>query len=100
MPGFKATVIGENFDFMVDDEPQLLEFSRTLYVDAPDETAAQAMALAMVREALISQALLNDESNQLITVDNICHAVEPEDKEIKGEFIWYFPDEDEFDEED
>ena len=37
MPGYKATVVGENFEFMVDDEPQYLEFSRTVYVDAQDE---------------------------------------------------------------
>ena len=37
MPGYKAIVVGENFEFMVDDEPQYLEFSSTVYVDAQDE---------------------------------------------------------------
>ena len=100
MPGYKATVVGENFDFVVDDETQLLEFSRTLYVDAVDAAAAEALALAMVREELLAQALLDDDSNQLLSIEDIDQVEFSADLDQQGEFIWYFPDDEEFDEDD
>ena len=98
MPGYMATVVGENFEFVVDDEPQCLEFSRTVYVDADDESAAQQAALALVREELLAQAMLDDEADQLISIDDICQADVLADKPLSGDFIWYFPDDDLFDE--
>lgn len=92
MPGYKATVVGENFEFVVDDEPQFLEFSRTLYVDAEDESAAQQVALTLVREELVAQAMLDNDSEQMISIDEICQADMLAEKELLGEFIWYFPD--------
>lgn len=98
MPGYKATVIGENFDFVVDDEPQLLEFSRTMYIDAADVAAAEALAMAMVREELLAQSILDDDSDQLISVEEIDLVdVNPELMQ-QGEFIWTFAEEAEFDE--
>lgn len=99
MPEYMATVMGENFDFMVDDERQLLEFSRTLCVNAADEKAAEAEALAKVREELLAQSILDDDSDQLITIDEIRLAEGLSDKAMQSEFIWYFPEEDEFDDE-
>jgi len=94
MPAYKATVIGENFEFVVDDEPQLLEFSRTLYVDADDESSAQQAALAKVREELLAQSLLDDQAGQMLSIDELCHADSLVDRELLQDFIWYFPDED------
>ena len=99
MPEFKATVVGENFNFMVDEEPQYLKFSRTLYVDAADETAVQALVLDIVRQELLAQALLNEASEQRIMMDSICPVDLSLGKQEKGEFLWYFPDEDDFDDE-
>jgi hypothetical protein len=99
MPGFMATVVGENFEFVVDDEPQYLEFSRTVYVDADDESAAQQAALALVREELLAQAMLDDDADQVISIDEIRQVDVLAEKDLQGDFIWYFPDDDSFDEE-
>ena len=99
MPGFKAIVVGENFEFMVDDEPQLLDFSRTVYVNAADESVAQQVALALVREDLLSQSMLDDDSEQMISIDDICQADVLAERNLHGGFIWHFPD-DELSDED
>ena len=95
MPGYKATVIGENFEFVIDEEPQFLDFSRTVYVDAEDENAAQEAALAVVREELLAQAMLDDEADQSIMIEEISQADVLAGKTLEGDFIWYFPDDDE-----
>ncbi|MEJ2390524.1 MAG: hypothetical protein P8019_03850 [Gammaproteobacteria bacterium] len=100
MPAFKATVVGENFQFVVDDEAQLLDFTRTLYVDAEDEATAHQAALARVREELIAQALLDDDGGQLLTIDELCQAESQADEALIGEFIWYFPEDDDPGEDD
>lgn len=92
MPGFKATVIGENFEFLVDDDQQYLDFSRTVYVDASDETAAKESALAVVRQALHDQSLLDEQSEQQIFLDEIKQVDVLAGKEDAEDFIWYFPD--------
>jgi len=92
MPEYKATVIGENFEFLVDEEPQYLDFTRTVYVTAADESTAHQAALALVREELLVQAMLNDEVENLISVDEICQADILSSKDLQGDFIWYFPD--------
>ncbi|MEJ2452526.1 MAG: hypothetical protein P8047_18035, partial [Gammaproteobacteria bacterium] len=74
MPAYMATVIGENFEFFVDDEPQYLDFSRTVYVDADDESAAQQAALALVRQELLAQSMLDVSSEPMITIEEICQA--------------------------
>lgn len=92
MPGYKATVIGENFEFLVDDDQQFLDFLRTVYVDASDEDAAKESALAVVREELLAQSLLNEQSDQQIFLDEIKQVDVLAGKEEAGDFIWYFPD--------
>lgn len=98
MPAFKATVVGENFEFVIDNETQLLDFSRTLYVDADNETAAQQAALARVREELLNQSLMDNEGGQLISIDELCQAEGQVDQELLGDFVWCFPDDDTADE--
>lgn len=97
MPGYMATVVGENFEFVVDDESQRLDFSRTVYVDAADESAAQQAALAQVRAELLAQALLDDEAGQLISIEEIRQQDVLADRHQSGEFVWYFPDDELFD---
>ena len=99
MPGFMATVVGENFEFVVDDETQFLEFSRTVYVDAEDASAAEQAALALVRKELLAQALLDDEADQVISIDAIHQYDVLADKHALGDFIWVFT-EDELSDED
>jgi len=94
MPSFMATVVGENFEFVVDDEPQYLDFSRTVYVNAEDESAAQQVALALVREELLAQAMLDEAADKMITIDEICQADILAEKDLHGDFIWYFSEED------
>lgn len=94
MPAFVATVVGENFEFMVDDEPQFLDFTRTVYVDADDERAAEEAALSLVREELQSQAMLDEASEQLISIEEICQSDVLADRDLAGDFIWYFADDD------
>lgn len=93
MPGYKATVIGDNFEFEIDDEMQTLEFSGTVYVEAEDDALAHESALAVVREALLSQALLDESSEQNITVDEIQQVDVLTTMGLDGDFIWSFPDE-------
>lgn len=95
MPGFMATVVGENFEFVVDDEPHFLEFTRTLYVDADDESAACAAILERVREDLQAQAMLDEATEQLISIEEIYQTDVLADKDLQGDFIWFFPDDDE-----
>jgi len=92
MPGYKATVIGENFEFTVDEDQQLLDFSRTVFVDATDEAAARESALTVVREELLTQSLLADDGNQQIFLDDIQQVDILAGKEEPGDFIWHFPD--------
>ena len=99
MPGFKATVLGENFQFVVDDEPQFVDFHRTIYLDASDQTSAEQSAIVMVREALLSQSLVDmeDSAGSTISIDEI-RQVDILDKGEPEDFIWYLSDEeDDFD---
>ncbi len=100
MPGYKATVTGENFEFVVDDETQYLDFTRTVYIDAADEAAAQEAALATVREELLAQSLLNESSNQVINIDEINQTDILAKSDQHNDFVWYFPDDGLFDDED
>ena len=99
MPGYKAIVVGENFEFVVDDEPQQLEFTREIYVDADDEPTAQQAALAQVREDLLKQAMLDETSNQVIVIDEIKQTDILADNAMAGDFVWFFT-EDDIDDED
>lgn len=92
MPGYKATVFGENFEFLIDDEPQYLDFTRTLYLDAEDEQAAAQTALAMVREELLAQALWDEGSDQAIDLDEIEQVDVLARRDGSEDFIWTFPD--------
>ncbi len=92
MPGFKATVVGENFRFEVDDEPQFLDFSRTLHVEAGNATAAEELALSKVREELLAQMLYEEAGEQQIMIEEIRQVDVISDAEEESDFIWYFPD--------
>lgn len=95
MPGYKAVITGENFEFLIDDEPQHLDFIRTVYVEAPDETKAGETALKIVRGDLLAQSLLDDNSDQLINLDLIFQAENKTHEVGVCDFIWSFPDYDE-----
>lgn len=100
MPGYKATVIGENFEFVIDEESQYLDFSRTVYVDASDEAAAQESALAMVREELLAQSLLDDAGNQVISIEEVKQTDVLANSDTHNDFVWYFPDDELTDDDD
>jgi hypothetical protein len=93
MPEYKAVVTGENFEFIVDDEPQYLDFTRTLYVDADDEQQAQQSALAMVREELLSQSMLEEWDEPSMVIDEIQQLDVLAGRQEAEDFIWHFPEE-------
>ena len=100
MPGFKATVVGENFQFVVDHEPQFVDFHRTVYLDASDQVSAEQTAIDMVREALMTQSLvdMDESSGSTIIIDEI-RQVDILRMSEEEEFIWYLADDDDdFDE--
>lgn len=96
MQGYKATIIGENFKFIIDEETQYLDFIRTVYVDAADDIAAQESALAIVRNDLHAQSLLDETSEQTISLDIIQQVDTLDNKKGQDDFIWSFPDLDEY----
>lgn len=95
MPGYKATVVGENVEFIIDDESQQLGFSRTVFINADNEVSAQESALAMVREELLSQSFIEEWDEAPIAVDEIKQVDVLAATGLDGDFVWTFP-EDEF----
>lgn len=99
MPGFKATVLGENFQFLVDEEPQYVDFHRTVYLDADDQNSAEQAAIHFVREALAQQDLVDmvESGGSTISIDEI-QQVDILKQSDTEDFIWYLTDDDdEFD---
>ena len=105
MPIFKATVEGQNFSFMVDGEPQLAGFHKTLYLEAENDHYAVDHAIDWVRNELLTKKFLTDDPSDqpLLDVDDI-EEVSAADysPEIDEEYIWFLSDniEDEIEEED
>ena len=96
MPEYKATITGENFEFLIDEEIQHLDFIRTVCVDANDEIKAQESALTIVRDDLHAQSILDDNSNQIISLDIIQKVDKSFNKECHDDFIWSLADLDDF----
>ena len=92
MPGYLARVQGENFQFVFDDESQNMGFTRTVYVDASDETAAEMSALDVIQQQLRKHALWNEYGEQLVTVDELELYDERSHLSIDNDFFWYFTD--------
>ena len=92
MPAYLAKVQGENFHFYFDDEHQVLNFTRTVYVEGEDESKAELKALETVQEQLRSNALWNEQGEQLLTVDEIEPYSESSRLKIDNDFFWYFAD--------
>ncbi len=95
MPGYKATVVGENVEFIIDDESQHLGFSRTVFVNADNEVSAQESVLAMVREEVLSQSFIEEWDDAPIVIDEIKQVDVLAATGLDGDFVWTFP-EDEF----
>jgi len=100
MPGYMATIVGENFEFVIDGESQFLDFHRTVYVDSANESDAHEAALALIRGELMAQALLDDDSEQMVSIEEIRQQDVLVEKELLGDFVWFFPEEDLFDEDE
>lgn len=96
MQGYKATIIGENFIFLLDEETQYLDFIRTVYVDATDDISAQESALAVVRNDLHAQSLLDDSSEQIISLDILQKVDTLDRKDDQEDFIWSITDLDDY----
>ena len=94
MPGYKATVIGENVEFVVDDKSQHLDFSSAVFVNAENESSAQESALALVREELLSQSFIEEWDEAPLVVDEIKQVDVLAATGFDGDFVWTFPDDD------
>ncbi len=94
MPEYKAVVVGENFEFVIDEESQYLDFTRTVYVDAPDEQGAQESALAIVREDLLAQSMMDEWDDPVIVIDEIKQVDVLARHDDGDDFIWHFPEDD------
>ena len=105
MPIYKATVEGQNFSFLVDDEPQLAGFHKTLYLEADNDNLAADQAIDRVRNELITKKLLTGDPSEQpsLDVDDI-EEVSAADysPETVEEYVWYLVDsiEDEIEEEE
>ncbi len=99
MPGYKATVVGENVEFIVDEESQYLDFSSTVLVNADNESNAQESALAMVREELLSQSFIEEWDEAPIAIGEIKQVDVLATTGLDGDFIWHFPEDDFLDDE-
>ncbi|MGD8783604.1 MAG: hypothetical protein PVG75_04165 [Thioalkalispiraceae bacterium] len=94
MPGYKATVLGENVEFIIDDETQHLDFISTVLINADNEASAQESALAIVREELLSQSLIEEWDEAPLIVEEIKQVDVLANTGLAGDFIWTFPEED------
>ena len=94
MPGYKATVLGENVEFIIDEETQYLDFTSTVLVNAENETSAEESALAIVREELLSQSLIEEWDEAPLIIDEINQVGVLANTGIAGDFIWTFPEDD------
>jgi hypothetical protein len=92
MPGYKAVVLGENVEFIIDEETQYLDFSSTVLINAEDEASAQESALAMVREELLSQSLIEEWDEAPLIIDEIRQVDVLANTGIAGDFVWTFPE--------
>ena len=92
MPGYKATVMGENIKFEIDDESQCLDFYRTVFVTADDEPSAQQTALAMVREDLLSRSLIEEWDEAPMSIEEINQVDVLSATGLDSDFVWTFPD--------
>ena len=99
MPGYKATVVGENVEFIFDEESQHLDFSSAVFINAENESSAQESALALVREQLLSQSFIEEWDETPLVVDEIKQVDVLAATGLDGDFIWTFP-EDDLDDED
>ncbi len=105
MPIFKATVEGQNFSFLVDGEPQLAGFHKTLYLEADNDNSAADQAIDQIKNELLAKKMLTDDSSEqpLLDVDDI-EEVSAADysPEKEEEYLWYLVDsvEDEIEEEE
>jgi len=91
MQGYRATVTGEEIEFMIDDELHYLDFSRTVFVSAKDTETAQTTALDVVREELLSQSFINEWDDKPMVIEEIYQVDVLAGRET-GDFIWYFPE--------
>jgi len=94
MPKFKAIVVGEDFKFIIDDEPQYLDFIRTVYVNASDEHGAGELALAIVREDLLSQSMMDEWDEPVMAIDEIKQVDVLARRDDGDDFVWHFPEDD------
>ncbi len=91
MPAYKAVVMGQDFQFLIDEDEQLVDFFRTLYLEAADHVIAAQQALAQVTGELRAAAMLdeNDKMLQQIHIDTLQQVEHIEGWEDDGDFVWY-----------
>ena len=93
MPIFRAIIEGQNFLFMLDDEPHQLDFHRTICLEAECIDMASRMAVSCVVEELSAQKMLPEGSFDKgnISLAHIEQVDVLETKPGEEEFLWHFP---------
>jgi len=96
MPSYKTVVEGQNFVFDVDDEQQNINFYKTLYVSAMNETEAEEFALDKIKHILDDSGVEFNPStgHETLLIDDI-EKIEVLDKNVHvdSDIVWFFSDE-------
>ena len=99
VPKFRAIVEGQNFLFMLDDEPQHLDFHRTVCLEAECVDSASEQAIRCVKAELYSHDHVTNKNENSFNV-SLGYIEQIDVLDIpcaEHEFIWYFPDDAVFD---
>lgn len=98
MPSYKAVVEGQNFVFEVDNEPQNINFYKTMYINALNESEAEDVAINQVTQHVLDdsgivfdpasgfESILIDEIEQIEVIDENIH--------VDSDLVWFFSEED------
>ena len=94
VPIFRAVVEGQNFLFLLDNEPQHLDFHRSICLEAECLDSASEQAIRYVREELHSHDNVKLESDDSLNVSlAYIEQVDVHDDTCTEQgFIWYFPE--------
>jgi hypothetical protein len=95
MPAYKAIVMGQDFPFLIDEDEQLVDFFRTMYLEAATDEHAATQALARVSDELRAAAMLDEQETLLhkLHIDTLRQVERLEGWEDDGDFVWYLQDE-------
>jgi hypothetical protein len=91
---YKVLVRGENFLLNVDGENQKLGFYTTRFVEAPNEAAAEEMAIALLRDDPKLHGVLNEQADApIMFAEKIVELTSFEGLKLPGTGFVFYPQE-------